>query len=182
MNLVALSVGLMVILATIGVYMAHRRRFPTRPSAGAEFTVSRPTRWFRYAQIVIYGGALADLPVQALWLEPRGPSGVRLLLGAATSLIGILLLAASLRALGANFHGCHEGKLPSERVQCGPYRVLRHPIYTANMLTMLGLVVLTWSTVMVGITGLLAVFYLFSIRDENRMLAERFPITPHRRR
>jgi protein-S-isoprenylcysteine O-methyltransferase Ste14 len=100
---------------------------------------------------------------------------------AAMQWIGILLTAAGVAAaiwarwhLGANWSGVVTLKEGHELIRTGPYRSIRHPIYTGILLAMLGTVVAIGE-----VRGLLALtiawlsFYLKARREES-FLAQEF--------
>jgi protein-S-isoprenylcysteine O-methyltransferase Ste14 len=94
--------------------------------------------------------------------------------------IGVLLTAAGVAIatwarwhLGANWSGVVTLKEGHELIRSGPYRTIRHPIYTGILLAMLG------SAIAVGeIRGLLAVaiawlsFYTKARREESLLTQE----------
>ena len=62
----------------------------------------------------------------------------------------------------------------SELVQSGPFRLVRHPIYVGGTLFFGGLG-LVFSTYALALTAVLAVFWFFKARVEERHLEQRFP-------
>jgi protein-S-isoprenylcysteine O-methyltransferase Ste14 len=100
---------------------------------------------------------------------------------AATQAIGVLLTAAGVGIacwaryhLGANWSGVVTLKEGHELIRTGPYRAIRHPIYTGILLALLGTAVATEE-----VRGLVAVaiawlsFYLKAKREES-FLAQEF--------
>ena len=65
--------------------------------------------------------------------------------------------------------------LPHAIVQTGPYRRVRHPVYTANLLLLGGIALATGSLWMVLDLVVLAVFYLRSAVLEERALRQEHP-------
>lgn len=61
-----------------------------------------------------------------------------------------------------------------ELVETGPFRLLRHPIYTGGVLFFTGLS-LVFSVYGLVLTAVLAVFWIAKARLEERHLRERFP-------
>lgn len=99
-----------------------------------------------------------------------------------TGMIGVLICAAGLvfavwarRTLGANWSGVVTLKEGHELIQRGPYRLVRHPIYTGVLMLVLG------TGIVVGeVRSFLAtLFFIFSfslrIRDEEKVLSQQFP-------
>lgn len=56
----------------------------------------------------------------------------------------------------------------------GIYSVCRHPMYLSAMLLYLGLVLFTFSLISAGLFVIIAAFYLYICRYEERLLLERF--------
>lgn len=87
---------------------------------------------------------------------------------------GAILCIYSRFLLGRNWSATVQLKQGHELIQAGPYRLIRHPIYTGFLLLFLG------NAVMVGDwRGLLAVAIVFAsfwrkLRLEEKWLAERF--------
>jgi protein-S-isoprenylcysteine O-methyltransferase Ste14 len=107
----------------------------------------------------------AHIPLQALvrW------SG--LLLG----ILGIALLIATHRALGRNWSGQLEIADGHKLVVAGPYRRIRHPMYTAIFCTALAYSLLSANWI-VAIANLAAVTLMYRARvaDEEQMLIDQF--------
>ncbi len=91
---------------------------------------------------------------------------------------GALLLAASLVRLGANLSPLPHPKAGAELVATGPYRLVRHPIYSGAMLLAFGWAVLVRGGLTCASAALLAVFFEIKARREERWLAATFPDYP----
>ncbi|HEX4151974.1 MAG TPA: isoprenylcysteine carboxylmethyltransferase family protein [Steroidobacteraceae bacterium] len=144
----------------------------------AKPTRRREPRWSRWA-FVAQALLVAALLGPHRW---RGWLGVRIVpggwsrywIGVAVIVAGLLLCIWARRALGGNWSGAVTVKVGHELVQGGPYRWVRHPIYTGILLMMLG-------TALAGgeVHGLLAVsiatlaLWLRS-RVEERWMSEEF--------
>src|ERR1700754_1640544 len=95
--------------------------------------------------------------------------------------IGLVLFAAGLAfAIWARVHiGRNWGtpmtqKDEPELVTSGPYRLVRHPIYSGVLVAGVGTAVaLSWLWLFVA--GLAAVYFVYSATVEERFLSERFP-------
>ncbi|MGD0112037.1 MAG: isoprenylcysteine carboxylmethyltransferase family protein [Armatimonadota bacterium] len=89
-----------------------------------------------------------------------------------------LLWGASLILLGAALHIASKGCLHQDRAvaMSGPYRFVRHPFYLANLLTDVGIAVLSgrWWCVALSLAAWLAV-YIPVMRGEESHLARLFP-------
>lgn len=54
---------------------------------------------------------------------------------------GIVVFVWAIGSLDQQFSEAHQARLPTELVASGPYRWIRHPIYTANLVLSIGLFV-----------------------------------------
>jgi protein-S-isoprenylcysteine O-methyltransferase Ste14 len=161
-----------LVAANMLVYFVHFRRYPV-DRGRKTFALSRPTRLYRWAQVALYLGVIAHLV--AYGLCAHASSMARLVVGSGLGAVGVALQQWSLASLGANFAACFEGLLPYERIRSGPYRWMRHPLYLGNMSLAIGILIATFDPFILLLVISLAVFYWFSMRDEDRMLDERFP-------
>jgi len=136
--------------------------------------------WIRYSTLV--GGLGALLFAHPIWLVlHRSPAAIYV--GAALAAAGYAMFVASRRALGRHYSPCYESYVPLAVVTEGPYARIRHPIYTANQLVLLGLTVMTGSCWMLANLVALWWFYRRSARDEEaRLLQEHLEYAPYYRR
>ncbi len=149
-------------------------------SVGTKRTVRRELRVSRLAYHVplLAGAVLLAAPrVGGGWL------GVRLLArSAAWFWFGTALVAAGLgfavaaRAyLGRNWSGTVTLKQGHELIRGGPYRVVRHPIYTGMLLAFAGTAVARGDVRGLVALALVTASFLFKLRVEERFMAEQFP-------
>jgi len=95
-------------------------------------------------------------------------------IGLTLCIAGALLACYARFLLGRNWSGVVQLKADHELIQRGPYRVIRHPIYTGLLLLILG------NAIMAGDwRGLLAVAIVFAsfwykLHQEERWLTQRF--------
>jgi protein-S-isoprenylcysteine O-methyltransferase Ste14 len=169
---VTMTIFLGLVAANMLVYFVHFRRYPIDRSRKT-FALSRPTRLYRWAQVALYLGVIAHLVEHGI--RPHTSSMVRLCVGSALGAVGVLLQQWALATLGANFAACFDGLIPYQRIRSGPYRWMRHPLYVGNMSLAIGILTASFDPFILSLVIALAVFYGFSMRDENRMLDERFP-------
>jgi protein-S-isoprenylcysteine O-methyltransferase Ste14 len=106
-------------------------------------------------------------------LPPRWPEWVRVL-GVPILLAGVAGFVWAKRALGSSFtpypRPTEEGALVEE----GPYRFVRHPIYGAGLLVLLGYALLT-SVVASAAVPAVAVLWWLKASVEERHLGARYP-------
>lgn len=122
---------------------------------------------------LIFGLAYIFLPGTFPWSYAHYPDWLRWL-GALMLLGGILLLAIAHHHLGTSFHSLVVRKSSQALAESGPYRTVRHPIYTAYALNYLGGGLLASSLVLTFIPGSLFA-WMVALRigeEEGAMLAQ----------
>ncbi len=144
----------------------HRPDVRIRPNALVSLANSRPG--IVAFNLATY--AIPFLPVGRVKAGRRGRIFGWALLGA-----GWLLGLASLRRLGPGYSRPVTIKPDQQLISDGPYSVIRHPIYVANMMMYLGLSLALGS--IPGLAGLgLIVFprFLAVAKYEERLMADEF--------
>jgi len=119
---------------------------------------------------------LATLRVPFAWLSaPVLPAGaVGFWAGLALVVAGLGLSIAGRAWLGGNWSGTVTVKLDHELIRSGPYRSVRHPIYTGLLLALLGsAIALREVRGFLGL-ALVALAFLRKIAIEERFLIEQF--------
>ena len=95
-------------------------------------------------------------------------------IGVALVALGLGYAARARRHLGANWSGTVTLKQGHSLIRSGPYRHVRHPIYTGILLAFVGsaLALAEWRGVLAVL--LAAVALIFKLRREERWMLERF--------
>jgi protein-S-isoprenylcysteine O-methyltransferase Ste14 len=121
---------------------------------------------------------LAHLILHARPLEvqilPRAPA--TRIAGVIACVAGVALAIGARRALGANWSAAAALKQGHELIRRGPYRVVRHPIYSGLLLAAAGTVAALLPTLQ-GLACLLILATGLRLKSlgEERLLGERFP-------
>lgn len=125
--------------------------------------------------VVGLGGAVAFVVRPGLMPFPLGlPGGVHVA-AVVVAMFGLGLLFWVQRSLSRYFSGTLHLEGDHELVQSGPYRWVRHPMYTSFLLLLGGLAVLIGDALVGGVLLLSQVWVLFvRLPVEERMLADRF--------
>jgi protein-S-isoprenylcysteine O-methyltransferase Ste14 len=161
----------MVVVGFLLVRFVYRRRSGERRAVRP-----RRERW------LTRGMTLAVAVPGALWLGSPSLGFAQLpvpepigWLGYLLGLAGVALLAWAHATLGANFSPWLEIRREHALVTTGPYRWVRHPIYSAGVLLVLGAGLLS-ANLLVLLCPALALALLLTVRlpDEEAMLAEQF--------
>lgn len=109
---------------------------------GVKPVIQRESLPSRLAHIIplVIGALLLAIPVVPGWLGerflPRGPAMYGL--GVAVLAAGLLFSVWARRILGRNWSGTVTLKQDHELIRAGPYRWVRHPIYTGILFGFLG--------------------------------------------
>lgn len=161
-------------LISVIAYRRRERAVPARttqsvPSCPAASPLNRIVRPFIAVMLLVcffYDGP---------WLLPFHQFPWLRWLGAAWAMLGVALLLWAFQALNEEYNPCTRAYLPQRIVTSGPYRWLRHPIYTANLHFLFGVLLATGSLWMVFPLISFAVLYAVQSRREESALALAFP-------
>ena len=118
-------------------------------------------------------GAVA---VACIW-GPRWPDGVQVpvaVAGGVAALAGAAVVVLAGRALGGSLTPFPKPPPDGALVVDGPYRVVRHPIYSGALLLLTGLS-LIFSPLALAAAGLLAAVWALKSGVEERFLRDQYP-------
>ena len=96
-------------------------------------------------------------------------------LGAAVVLLGLFVTVWARLTLGSNWSGAVVFKQDHELIERGPYRFVRHPIYTGILLMALGSAILQGRISSFVFCALLLIGFWFKLRAEEELLTRHFP-------
>ena len=119
---------------------------------------------------------LMALIVASAFLPPRWPSGARAVLagiGLVLFLVGVGLAVAAARVMGRSFTPFPSPASLGALVERGPFRVVRHPIYSGGLLVFTGVGLATSIPALFG-TALLAALWIGKLRVEESQLRARY--------
>ena len=102
-------------------------------------------------------------------LPPRWPEWVRVL-GVLLLLAGVALFVWAARTLGGSFTAYPRPRADGALVEDGPYRFVRHPVYSAGVLVLLGYGLLTS---VVATAAVPAIAVLWWLKSRGRGAASR---------
>ena len=149
-------------------------------TAGSTSSAQRYGRWlFRHRSYTLVPLAIVMLAAAWPWDGRVAEFGMRELL-LSMAAIGLLLLAEAIRlnVAGRSEHAtCGRGKTlyANRLVTAGVYARVRNPLYLANLMLWIGIVLLTFRPVLVLLViAVLAVQYQMIIRAEERFLLDLF--------
>jgi protein-S-isoprenylcysteine O-methyltransferase Ste14 len=133
-------------------------------------------RWSRelLIRVVIVGAAIALARAGAFRGRAVDTDPWRVAVGLVVFALGLGLAVQARRHLGRNWGLPMTQNDQPELVTSGPYRLVRHPIYTGILLGGLGTAVaLSW--VWLAAVALAGIYFVASATVEERYLAEQFP-------
>ena len=95
--------------------------------------------------------------------------------GVTLIVVGLLVIASGAAALGSNLTPFPRPRAAATLVEAGPYRHVRHPIYSGLVVAAVGWSIATASPLAGVLTALLALLFDLKSRREEAWLAERLP-------
>ena len=144
-------------------FLLRNRRIPRAQQ------LDRRARW---------GVAIQSISYALLWQHPfwnKGPADWRVALSILFFIIGSLFSWTSVRTLGRQWRIDAGLNADHQLVQSGPYRLVRHPIYTSMLCLLLGMGFLVSPMWMLGVALLVLIIGTqIRVRIEERLLAGRF--------
>jgi protein-S-isoprenylcysteine O-methyltransferase Ste14 len=139
-------------------------------SAATQASESQSSRQLH--QFLMYGSLLlAFIPVPGLrqrWLPI--PPWLRVTIGLAVQVSSALLAVWARRHLGRNWSGAVTAKVDHELIRTGPYKVVRHPIYSAMLGMFLGTAIVAGQLHALLALFVISVAYWRKIRLEEQHL------------
>ena len=150
-------------------------------------TLRRESRLSRATHIVPLALAIMLMAAPAIWLgwlstEIVARTFTLYWVGVAILVVGLGFSIAARRYLGTNWSGTVTLKHGHELIRSGPYRFVRHPIYTGILLGFVGSAIAIDEIRGVLAVGLVIVAFLVKIRLEERWMIEIFGDAYHRYR
>jgi protein-S-isoprenylcysteine O-methyltransferase Ste14 len=136
------------------------------------------SRWGRYAASRVAIIVVIVFLVRALGFRshPIKNDPVLTTIGLALVVLGLALAVWARVYIGRNWGTPMSRKDEPELVTTGPYRRVRHPIYTGLVLAMVGTALATTLFGLIAV-AVLAGFFIYSANREEAYLAEQFPDT-----
>ncbi len=136
--------------------------------------MSSRSRVYGTAQTALFAAFAA---VYFLDLGPHTVGGdpVLTVVGDGLCLVGVVLLVVALQTIGKSIQIAPAPREDARLVTHGVYRVLRHPIYTAIVLVLAGLVLRGVTLAAAVLAAVSVVFLLVKARYEETLLSAHYP-------
>ncbi len=106
------------------------------------------------------------------WVHPY--TQISSIAGGILCLVGGLLFVAGIRELGSNLTAVPFPKAQATLVESGPYRFVRHPMYSGAAIAALGWALLVQGWLTIGYAIILFLFFDVKSRREEQWLKEKF--------
>lgn len=156
-----LSLAALLILLVMAVWFSLRGR--------THFDADSPRRPILFALEVLSLGI--TLGTIVFWIFGPRATPFQSIVAFALACAAGLLFASALRATRNRNFGVVFGRtVPDAIVDAGPYRYIRHPLYTAYMLNWIGCAALSGALIIGGGAVVIALLYIMAARGEERDL------------
>ena len=96
-------------------------------------------------------------------------------IGISISGFGITIFSIARFTLGKNYSPCYDSYIPKSINTKGIYSIIRHPIYTANLLLMIGIFISSGSAIIALNAIILFLYYVMSAFVEEKAIEKKFP-------
>ncbi len=165
--------GLLALFSNIWYIQFNRRAFLRQGMALLPFPFFRYFYW--YIQVSTAGiVVLAQTTNHSSLLKVHNSLGLAFA-GLVLATLAMVLFVASMRHLGRNYSPCYQAMAPASLVASGPYRLVRHPVYCANLTLMLGVFLACGSLLVLVNTAMLLFLYNLVVGREEQELEQHFP-------
>ena len=163
--------------AALIAYLYHVRPVHIHDTQARERITSWPAYEYVdwYLKISTLAVLLASIHTDHPLLLKTHDSLVLRLIGLSIAGTSLLLFSAAMWTLDRQYTPAHASHLPTEIIMRGPYRFIRHPIYTANLMLLVGVLVASGSIWIVLNLLILVCYYLPTIMREEAAISRRFP-------
>lgn len=128
--------------------------------------------WYVVAQVILL--FIAVLGPLSWWSLPFPASIFTLVIGCVFLLTGSLLFISVILRLGANFSALPYPKPESRLIETGPYRIMRHPMYSGVILIAFGWAFVMHSCLAIGTAIVIFIFIDIKSRREEQWLKTKF--------
>jgi protein-S-isoprenylcysteine O-methyltransferase Ste14 len=163
-NLIDYCWWIFIIVWLIGALNAKRTVERWSSAAGLVYLFVSAVSWLLIVRSDILGGTL-------LIHHGSRPSLVAVIV----CVTGLVITVWARVVLGRNWSGSITYKENHELVERGPYRFIRHPIYTGLLLMLLGLAMVRGTADAVVGLAIFIVVHIWKLRREEALMTRHFP-------
>ena len=165
-----------VAVALISIVMYHKSNADYNSETKKIHSIASFVYIYKYIQLSSFTVCMVSIWIDHKYLfELYVGSEVLIYTGIAISGLAITLFAISRFSLGKNYSPCYDSYMPRNLKTTGIYSLVRHPIYSSNILLMIGVFVSTGSLIIAANTIILFTYYVLSAFIEERAIIKKFP-------
>ena len=165
-----------VAVALVSIVMYHKSNADYNSKTKKIHSIASFVYIYKYIQLSTFAVCMVSIWVDHKYLfELYVGNEVLIYTGIATSGLAITLFAISRFSLGKNYSPCYDSYMPRNLKTTGIYSLVRHPIYSSNILLMIGIFVSTGSLIIAANTIILFTYYILSAFIEERAIIKKFP-------
>lgn len=131
---------------------------------------------YRYIQITTIVASIGSfLSNQSIFAELHN-SVTLLYIGISVATLAMILFVTAKLNLGEHYSPCFDSFVPQDIIREGLYKYVRHPIYTSNIILLIGMSIATGSIWIMLNLIILTIYYVSSAYREEAILKKRFPV------
>ena len=165
-----------IAVALISIAMYHKSNSNYNSKTKRIHSISSFMYIYKYIQFSTFLICIASIWSSHQYLfKIYNDNALLLYLGIAVSGLAITLFAISRFSLGRNYSPCYDSYMPKDLNTTGVYSLVRHPIYSSNILLMIGIFISTGSLIIAANTIILFTYYIFSAIIEEKAIVKSFP-------
>ena len=165
-----------VAVALVSIVMYHKSNADYNSKTKKIHSIASFVYIYKYIQLSTFAVCMTSIWLDHKYLfELYAGNEALIYTGIAISGLAITLFAISRFSLGKNYSPCYDSYMPRNLKTTGIYSLVRHPIYSSNILLMIGIFVSTGSLIIAANTIILFTYYILSAFIEERAIVKKFP-------
>ena len=165
-----------VAVALVSIVMYHKSNAGYNSKTKKIHSIASFVYIYKYIQLSTFAVCMTSIWLDHKYLfELYVGNEALIYTGIAISGLAITLFAISRFSLGRNYSPCYDSYMPKNLNTTGIYSLVRHPIYSSNILLMIGIFVSTGSLIIAANTIILFTYYILSAFIEERAIVKKFP-------
>ena len=165
-----------VAVALVSIVMYHKSNAGYNSKTKKIHSIASFVYIYKYIQLSTFSICMTSIWFDHKYLfELYAGNEALIYTGIAISGLAITLFAISRFSLGKNYSPCYDSYMPKNLNTAGIYSLVRHPIYSSNILLMIGIFISTGSLIIAANTIILFTYYILSAFIEERAIVKKFP-------
>ena len=164
-----------IAVALISIVMYHKSNADYNSKTKKIHSIASFVYIYKYIQLSTFAVCIVSIWVNHRYLfELYTNNDMLAYTGIAISGLAITLFAISRFSLGNNYSPCYDQRKPKTIISSGLYKYVRHPIYSSNVLLLVGTFIISGSYLMLVNILILSLFYAISAYREEKYLINNF--------